>query len=105
MEVNLNPKFLPVQYNYGPISYLTSNPSRTRKPSVPERPTGSAGQCHFVATLILVAICYIMMSLWDLDRLTSNDMNISSLVTAAIDKTANLYLWLIIIWPIQYLEA
>lgn len=46
-----------------------------------------------------------MMSLWDLDYLTSNDIHISPLVTAALDKTENLYFWLLIIWQIQYLEA
>ena len=42
-----------------------------------------------------------MMSLQDFNRLTSNDMGINSLATAAIDKTANLYFGLIIILQIQ----
>lgn len=65
-------------------------------------PAGFIGQYHFLTTFILEAVFYIMMSLQDFNCLTSNDMSINSLVTAAIDKTANLYFGLIIISQIQF---
>lgn len=103
MEEHLNHKSLPVRYNYTVLSGREDFRSEEHMQSLSPHAASRFYRAvyHFLTTFSVGAIFCIMMSLWDLNRLTSNDMSVSSLVTAAIDKTANLYFGLIIILQIQ----
>lgn len=93
MEEHLNHKSLPVRYNYTVLSGREDFRSEEHMQSLSPHAASRFYRAvyHFLTTFSVGAIFCIMMSLWDLNRLTSNDMSVSSLVTAAIDKTANLY--------------